>query len=86
MIESKARPLRSVKQRRDKLTRLATDVKCSIQEGYNQACDVIRHIKAAGGPIAVFDSHGGQIAELNLPRVDLFFPVVFLDSLWSHCD
>jgi hypothetical protein len=34
VIESKARPLRSVKRRRDKLARIATDVKCSIQEGY----------------------------------------------------
>jgi hypothetical protein len=83
VIESKARPLRSVKQRRDKLARIATDVRRSIQEGYDQACDVIRHIGTAHGLIPVFDSCGCQTAEFELSSNERFFPIVFLDSYYG---
>jgi hypothetical protein len=83
VVESKARPLRPVKQRRDKLTRIATDVKCSIQQAYDQACDVIRHIREADGRISVFELNRPQPAELDVSSINHFFPVVFLDSYYG---
>lgn len=83
VIESKARPLRSVLQRRDKLTRIATDVEHSIQEGYDQADSVIRLLKGASGLVPVFDSDGRQTSELDVSRIEEFFPIVFLDSYYG---
>jgi hypothetical protein len=86
LVESKARPLRSVKGRNDKLIRIASDVERSIQEGYDQACDVIRYIRSAPSPVPLFDSgkpNRKQVAELGGTNITTVLPVVFLDAYYG---
>ncbi len=86
LVESKAKPLRPVKGRNDKLARIASDVEESIQEGYNQACDVISYIRSATAPVPVFDSNKAdrkQIAVLDGTKITTVLPVVFLDTYYG---
>lgn len=86
LVESKARALRPVKGRNDKLTLIAGDVKRTIQEGYNQACDVIRYLRSAGGPVPLFDSdepNRRPVAEIDGTTITTILPVVFLDSYYG---
>ena len=83
IVESKASPLRSVKKRRDKVSRLATDVKKTIQEGYDQAASVIRYLKEAGNQVVLSDKNGKSVATLDITKVVNFFPIVVLDSYFG---
>lgn len=83
LIESKARPLRQTKGRRDKLATILSDVKRSIQGGYDQACDVISHIREAACGVLLFDSKRRQIGEIDPKKIRHFVPIVFLDSYYG---
>lgn len=83
IVESKASPLRSLKKRHDKVPRLATDVKKTIQEGYDQAASVIKHLKDAGDHVVLLDKNGKSVAMLDLTKVVNFFPIVMLDSYFG---
>jgi hypothetical protein len=82
-VESKASPLRSIKKRNDKIARLATDVKKTIQEGYNQAVSVIWHLKESGAEAALLDKKGQSVATVDLSEVVNFVPIVVLDSYFG---
>ncbi len=83
IVESKASPLRSVKNRNDKVARLATDVKKTIQEGYDQALSVIKYLKAAGDQAVLLDKKANCVATLDLSKVVNFVPIVVLDSYFG---
>jgi len=72
--------------RQDKFVRIATDVKRSIQEGYDQACDVVRYIQSATGNVAFFNSNSQdrkQAAEISAADIENVIPIVFLDSYYG---
>ena len=86
LIESKAKPIRSVRGRGDKVVRIASDVQESIQEGYNQACDVIRRFRSGIGRVDLFDSNNASrkvVATFDSTEIETFIPVVFLDSYYG---
>lgn len=83
VIECKARALREVKQRRDKLSLIDSDVRKTIQEGYRQASDVISYLKESKTSVPIFDSYGEVSAEINISAVKHFIPIVFLDSYYG---
>lgn len=83
VVESKASPLRSVKKRDDKVSRLVTDVKKTIQAGYDQAVSVIEYLKSASGAVDLFDNKGNRVATIDTTKFDHFFPVVALDSYFG---
>jgi len=86
LVESKAGPLRAVKGRNDKLARIANDVGKSIQEGYDQACDVIRYVRSSTSPVPLFDSNKPnrkQVAELDGTSITTVLIVVFLDDSYG---
>lgn len=86
LIESKAKPIRNVRGRGDKVVRIASDVQESIQEGYNQACDIIRRLRSGDGRIDLFDSNSASrkiLATIYSAEIETVIPVVFLDSYYG---
>ena len=87
VVECKARPLRPVGARRDKLARIRDDVKRTIQEGYNQACDVIEYLKQGNKKVSFFDSNGPNanvLATIDSHDIREIIPIVFLDSYYGY--
>lgn len=83
VVESKASPLRSVKKRGDKVSRLATDVKKTIQAGYDQAVSVIEYLKSTSGTVDLFDNKGNVVSRIDTTNLVHFYPVVALDSYFG---
>ena len=82
IVESKASPLRSVKKRRDKVSRLATDAKKTIQAGYNQAVSVIEYFKT-NDHVDLLDKKGNSVGMVDVSKIKKFYPVVTLDSYFG---
>ncbi len=83
VVESKASPLRSVKKRGDKIARLASDVKKTIQHGYEQASSVIELMRSSGNSLELFDRKGNKTDTISLEGVKHFIPIVTLDSYFG---
>ena len=86
VIESKAKPLRPVRGRGDKIKRIASDVQESIQEGYDQACDVIRRTRSSTGAVELLDSNRADrkaFDTFDSSEITTIIPVVFLDSYYG---
>ncbi|MEL6894587.1 MAG: SEC-C metal-binding domain-containing protein [Planctomycetota bacterium] len=83
VVESKASPLRSVKKRGDKVSRLATDVRKTVQAGYDQAVSVIEYLKSTSGTVDLFDNKGNVVSQIDTTNLLNFFPVVALDSYFG---
>lgn len=86
IVESKAKPLRPPKGRRDKLVRIATDVKESIQAGYDQACSVIRYLRSIEGEVSVFDSDKADtrdVETIDTTGIREYIPIVLLDTYYG---
>jgi hypothetical protein len=79
LVESKAKPLRSVSGHRGNVRKIECDIKESIQAGYEQASSVWRHIAAAQGEVVFFDSdktERKELAKLNANDVRAVYVVV----------
>ena len=99
LVESKAKPLRPISEHRGNVRKIESDVKASIQVGYDQACSVWRHVVATDGDVVFFDSDKPcrkEIARVNRKDVCKVHIIVFLDAYcgligtdlapWLACD
>lgn len=83
VVESKASPLRPLAQRRDKIDRIASDVKKTIQEGYSQCAGVINCLRASSEPVKLLDRTGRTIGVIDTSKIRHYIPIVFLDSYYG---
>ena len=85
IVESKARPLRSVSGRRDSVQTIQTDVKRTIQEGYEQAVSAARYLSSQ--PLAtLYDSQGPNrsiLTTFDAMTVRKTHIIVVLDSYYG---
>lgn len=87
LVEAKAKPLRSIAGHRGDLRKIESDVKDSIQVGYNQASSVWRHIAESENVVVFYDSDKArrkEIARLHRSQVRKVFTVVLVDSSFGH--
>jgi hypothetical protein len=83
IVECKAAPLRPLGARGDKTIRIASDVKKTIVEGYQQATSVIEYLKSCEGECELFDESGIVAQKLDLSGVTSFFPIIVLDGYFG---
>lgn len=85
LVESKAKAIRSVSEHRGNLKKIASDVKASIQSGYDQACTVESHI-ASNMEVKLYDSDKSDRAHFQLfpcHEIRETFVIVILDSYYG---
>ena len=86
LVESKAKPLRPVSRHRGNVRKIESDVKESIQAGYEQACSVWRHISASENEVVFFDSNKTnrkELARLNPKDVRRIYAIIVVDSTYG---
>jgi len=86
LIESKAKPLRSISEHRGNVKKIESDVKATIRAGYQQALSVWQHINAAKDDVIFYDSDKPDrraIARLTRDAVKEVYVVVLLDSYYG---
>jgi hypothetical protein len=86
VIECKARPLRPVAQRSDKLQRILTDVERAIQEGYDQAVSTISYVRSQTGEVFISESpKAGTARSLRIKSAEIeqMIPIVLLDGYYG---
>lgn len=85
-IECKARPLRDVSKHRGNIRKIESDVKRSIQEGYDQACSVIRYVNSSVHELVIWDSDKSDKQNplsVASPSLEEIIPIVVLDSYYG---
>ncbi|QEG22927.1 hypothetical protein [Mariniblastus fucicola] len=83
IVESKAKPLRSIGRHGANLVKIRDDIKATIKEGYEQACSVVNYIDRSDKTICLFDKNGNVTDTLDKSAIKQIVPVVFLDSYFG---
>jgi hypothetical protein len=87
VCECKARPLRDAADHRGNVRKIESDIKRSVQEGYEQACSVIRHLRSCTEPDILFwnsdKSDKCVIAKVTKDAIQTAIPIVVLDSCYG---
>ncbi|MFO0821201.1 MAG: SEC-C domain-containing protein [Pirellulales bacterium] len=86
VVESKARPLRSVSDHKGNIEKIEGDFKKTIQEGYEQCVSVIKYIRSNSAGAVLYDSDkpNRQVVDVIKPGdITQFVPIVLLDSYYG---
>jgi hypothetical protein len=83
IVESKAKPLRSIGRHGANLVKIRDDIKATIREGYEQACSVVNYIDRSDKAFCLFDKNGNVTNSLDKSAIKQIVPVVFLDSYFG---
>lgn len=87
VAECKARPLRNVGSHRGSIQKIDSDIRRTIQEGYDQACSVIAALREADRDLTIWDSEKpltrSALHTFIHGDIEECFPVVVLDTYYG---